>query len=549
MSRSMAALASALAAVCVAHAGTLDGDLERTMREAGENEAVSTLVFLADRVDLGALKTELRAARVSLAERHRRVLTELQQRSAIAQPALLAHLAQLKQQGLAEYEAFWLANCVRVDARPEVIRAIAARADVEHVFLNYRIELIEPVAAPPTPAAQKTPAYQQLSIPEPGLLAIRAPLVWSELGFSGEGVLVASLDSGVDGSHPALASRWAGVADPRYAGHPEWAWWDGIGQNPNFPYDALGHGTHTMGTITGGPPGDSVGVAPKALWISSTPNWQGQIGEFVSDAILIYQWMVNPDGDLDTHWDVPACCCNSWGLVTGHGYPPCDQLLWEYLDACETAGVAILFAAGNEGAQGLRRPSDRATTDYDTCAVAAVDANTPGWPIASFSSRGPTNCTPTGDPFIKPNIAAPGVQVRSSIPGGGYGPNSGTSMATPHITGVVALMRQACPNMEIDVIKQIMYETAVDLGDPGKDNSYGWGMVDAYAAVKRALELCAAPCPGDLDGDGDVDQSDLGILLADFGCAADCAGDLDGDGDVDQGDLGILLANYGQSCD
>ena len=142
--------------------------------------------------------------------------------------------------------------------------------------------------------------------------------------------------------------------------------------------------------------------------------------------------------------------------MTGHGYPPCDETFWTYLDACEAAGIVIIFSAGNEGSQGLRRPADRATDDYRCFAVAAVDANDPDWPIAGFSSRGPTYCTPNGDPAIKPEIAAPGVDVRSTLPGGGYGTKSGTSMASPHVNGVVALMREYNPNMAVDEIKEII---------------------------------------------------------------------------------------------
>jgi len=537
----------ALLGVRIALGGELDHGLAHRLAVVGPDDTVSALVFMRDRVDLAATKLQLSQARAPLAARHHAVLSALQEKADQSQRDLVAALGVLQAKGQAAFQPLWLANCVRVDATPAIIREIAARPDVELTYLNYPIETIKPVESAATEAGRD--GQSVAGGPEPGLVAIRAPEVWQDFGLRGEGILVATLDSGVDAAHPALASRWAGVADPRYAGHPEWAWWDGIGDNPNFPYDDLGHGTHTMGTVAGGAPGDSVGVAPAALWITATPNWPAGNQAFASDAIEIFQWMVNPDGDLSTHWDVPAVCGNSWGMADGFGWPDCDPLFWSYLDACETAGVAIVFAAGNEGSQGLRRPADRATNDYDTCAVAAVDANVAGWPIAGFSSRGPTFCSLLGGPFIKPNIAGPGVNVRSSVPGGGYGFNSGTSMSTPHLAGVIALLRQACPNMPVDQIKAVMYQTAVDLGAPGKDNDYGWGMVDARAAVELALSLCAPPCPGDLNGDGAVDQGDLGILLGDFGCTAgvgNCPGDIDGDGDTDQGDLGVLLSNFGE---
>jgi PKD repeat protein len=243
-----------------------------------------------------------------------------------------------------------------------------------------------------------------------------------------------------------------------------------------------------MGTICGGAPGDEVGVAPGAYWIAAAAiDRGGGIAKTVADAISSFEWILDTDGDPGTTWDIPDVCSNSWGLRNVHGYPPCDELFWSYLDACEAAGTVMLFSAGNSGFTEMGRPADRATDDYRTCAVAAVDGNTAGWPIASFSSRGPTYCTPDGSAAIKPDISGPGVNVRSSYPGGGYVYMSGTSMSCPHVAGVVALIREANPNLGVNEVKQIMYETAYDLGSAGEDNDYGWGMVDAYEAVLLAL--------------------------------------------------------------
>ncbi len=472
-----------------ATAGTIEPNLQAILSRAGDQEVVSALVYLSDRVDIDALTEQLNRGTPTLRQRHEVVVTSLQERAAATQGALLAELAALKAQGTVKgFHAFWIANCIRVEATPAAIKAIAGRADVETVYYNYEIELIEPVA---TVLNSGPPRDDRNPTPEPGIIAVRAPEAW-DLGFTGVGVLVANMDTGVDGNHPALASRWAGVADPRYEGHPEWAWFDPYyGQN-DFPYDDYWHGTHTMGSVCGGPPGDEIGVAPGAFWMASAPiDRGGGIEGTVADAIESFQWMLDPDGNPSTNWDVPDVCSNSWGLTDWHGYPPCEQTFWEYLDACEAAGTVILFSAGNEGSMGLRRPADRATDDYRTCAVAAVNANIPSWPIADFSSRGPTYCTPNGDPAIKPDIAAPGVGVRSSMPGGGYGDSDGTSMASPHVNGAVALVREACPDLSVEEVKQVIYETAHDLGSPGEDNDYGWGMVDCYAAVELALSLCS----------------------------------------------------------
>jgi hypothetical protein len=116
---------------------------------------------------------------------------------------------------------------------------------------------------------------------------------------------------------------------------------------------------------------------------------RASIAQTVADALLSFQWIIDPDGNPAPDFDVPDVCSNSWGLADWHGYPDCDPLFWSGLDACEAAGIVIVFAAGNEGAGGLRRPADRAIDDYRTLAVAAVNGNVAGWPIAGFSSWGP----------------------------------------------------------------------------------------------------------------------------------------------------------------
>jgi PKD repeat protein len=464
-----------------ASAGEIDPGLQDILKSTPAGEPVSVLVFLQDRVDIEAMNDALEVQRATIDERRLTVVRSLLDKARDTQGPILQQLEELKTAArIDDFRAFWVANVIEVRATAGEIELLAARADVSRVYYNYGIEPIEPVdvtAGDPGPVRAA----------ENGVVAVRAPEVWA-MGYTGAGVLVANIDTGVEGDHPALASRWAGVADPRYSGHPEWAWYDPYLGINDFPYDNNGHGTHTMGTICGGSPGDEVGVAPGAYWIAAGAiDRGGGIERTVADAILSFQWMLNPDGDPGTTWDIPHVCSNSWGVTTGHGYAPCDETFWSYLDACEAAGTVILFAAGNEGTSGLRRPADRATDDYRTCAVAAVDGNTSGWPIAYFSSRGPTYCTPTGDPAIKPDIAAPGVSVRSAYPGGGYTYMSGTSMACPHVAGVVALIREANPNLGVNEVKQIMYETAYDLGSAGEDNSYGWGMVDAYEAVLLAI--------------------------------------------------------------
>ena len=496
MSKRWAVWGCAMLCAAAAAAGVVDADLQALLARTGANDVVSTIVCLSDVVNVAALDQSIESVHMDLQQRHEIVIRTLQEKASSTQGPLIDELQRLQAAGqVTKFEAYWITNALRVDALPAAIQQLADRADVRNIYVNSPIYPIEPVRSEPAgPGGTDTP--------EPGLVAINAPQVWA-LGIDGTGVLVSTLDTGVNFQHPALHNRWAGL-DPRYAGHPEWAWKVAahVGGDPNTPSDGNGHGTHTMGTVCGGAPGDQIGVAPGAHWIASNAINQGVGQNLINDVLAAWQWIADPDGNPSTVWDVPATNSNSWGTGPLFGEPHCyNPGYWEAIDACEAAGVVVLFSAGNEGpgADTLRIPADRATDDYRNLAVAAVDGNTAGWPIANFSSRGPTNCTPGGGPAIKPDISAPGVHVRSSY-GSGYEYLDGTSMASPHVNGVCALMRQACPSISVTQIKQIIYQTARDLGPTGEDNSYGWGMIDAYACVQAAQGACGPHPPHAADG-------------------------------------------------
>ncbi|MHC5114382.1 MAG: S8 family serine peptidase [Planctomycetota bacterium] len=508
---------AALGLTVAAPAGEIDPALAPILQTAGGDEIISTIVYLVDQADYGVATKQLEAQRATPDAYAVTVAGELHAIAQATQGPLIATLTELEAQGRVErFDPFWVANMIRVDATAAEIQALANRNDVLRVYYNFEIGLIRPVDEKPDVKGPVVKAGEGAgdgfgggSPAEEGVVAVRAPEVWA-MGITGEGVLVSTLDTGVDGNHPSLAGRWAGDL-PAYAGNPEWAFFDPV-TNWTFPQDAGTHGTHTMGSVLGGGPGDLVGVAPGAKYIHCAVIDRVSIAQTVADAIASFEWLLNPDGDFLTGWDVPWVCSNSWGVTTGHGYPECDDTFWTFLDNTEAAGIVQLFSAGNEGSGGLRRPSDRAENDYREVAVAAVNGNVGSWPVAGFSSRGPTFCGPGGTLAIKPDISAPGVDVRSAAPGGGYSLKSGTSMASPHVNGVVALMRQACPQLTVDDIKQIIYDTAFDLGTAGEDNDYGWGMIDALEAVNMALGMCG-PGPPRADDLGYVTGVDESLLV------------------------------------
>ena len=464
-----------------ATAGTLHPTVEARLGELSPGEALSVIAFLDDGSHIQELSRDLTARDATREKRHYEIVTALQAEAAATQPAFLSRLDALRATGaVRNYTPYWIVNAVVIEAEESAIREIGNREDLEMVTLNFQAELIEPV----TRGNAEEPADEMMraNLVTPGVRAINADEVWYQLGITGAGRLIASCDTGVDGNHPALASRWRGTHAPASE-----CWLDLIGAGASFPSDGNGHGTHVTGTMAGlgVATGDTVGVAWGAEWIATNPIDQGVSGAFDNDILQAFQWFADPDGNPGTVDDVPDVVQNSWGVYEGLGYPDCFTLWWTVIDNCEAAGVVTTWSAGNEGPGGTthRSPADRATTDYNTFSVGAVDATNFGWPypIASFSSRGPSGCD---DLSIKPEVSAPGVSVYSSVPGGGYsGSYSGTSMAGPHVAGIVALMREADPNLEVDEIKQIIFETARDVGQAGNDNVFGAGIVDAFEAV------------------------------------------------------------------
>lgn len=457
-------------------AGTLTQGLQDQMRTMRGTDEITVLVVLKEQVDVRSLTWELHDAKVSNDEQHRIVVSSLIDTARKSQGGLLTVLAG-KTSTVRAVRAHWLVNSVLVATDVNTVHELVQHDDVDVIEANMVVELIQPILS--DKAMDKDIAGIGIT---PGLQAIQADRVWSELGINGTGALVGILDTGVDGNHPALSARWRGnFADPAHS------WFDAIGDGSTTPTDTHYHGTHVMGTITGLAPDDTIGVAPGAQWIASNVINQGAGGELDNDVIASLQFMADPDGDPGTTDDVPDVVQNSWGVNEGFsGYFDCDSRWWVAIDNCEAAGVVLTWSAGNEGPGGtsLRSPADRATDQYNAFSVGSTMPTAP-YDISSFSSRGPSGC---GGAFaMKPEISAPGSDIYSAEPGGGYQYLSGTSMAGPHVAGVVALMRSANPGLDVITIKQIIMDTAIDLGPVGEENTYGHGLINAYDAVLAVM--------------------------------------------------------------
>lgn len=410
------------------------------------------------------------------------------------------------------YRPFYLVNMIRVEGHHRRMAEFAALPGVARVMLNPNVR--------PYPLdfdfgyGDTAQAGQGV---EANLSQVYADQVWA-LGFTGQGIVVGAQDTGYDWQHPALRRAYRGVSangevNHNYNWHDAWA-------GTLEPFDDDQHGTHTLGTVLGDDgQGNQIGMAPGATWIGCR-NMQRGLGNPASytDCMEFFLAPYPPGGDPFSEGDVakaPHVVNNSWGCPDIEG---CDDTILEPATAAlRAAGIMMVVSAGNDGpACGTaHEPPAR----YDN--VFSVGATNASGEIVSFSSRGPVTDDPA--PLLKPDITAPGDNIRSSVPGGGYGTASGTSMAGPHVAGLVALIWSANPALigQIEATEEIIRQSATPVavesacpiesqavpdtsllaqldsltagnacacgGVTGVPNNvYGWGQIDALRAVELA---------------------------------------------------------------
>lgn len=369
----------------------------------------------------------------------------------------------------AKYQTFWAANAIKVSSGSlAMAQNFAAHAEVEGLYapVEYKV-----------PEVTKGTDEKTVNALEWGIANINADDVWSQYGVKGAGITVANIDTGVQFDHPALVNSYRGNNGDGTFDH-NYNWFNAAGTCAAAPCDNNGHGTHTMGTMAGSDGANQIGVAPDVKWIAAN-------GCCPSDAALISsgQWMLEPtdlNGQNPDASKRPNIINNSWGTTL----PSNDPFMEDVTLAWAASGIFGVWSNGNNGpgCQTSGSPGSR-TSNYS---AGAYDINNN---IASFSSRGAGQ-----DGEIKPNISAPGVNVRSSVPGSAYASFNGTSMAAPHLAGAVALLWSAAPALvgDVNATRALLDNSAVDKADTqcggttDDNNVYGEGRLDALALLNSA---------------------------------------------------------------
>lgn len=429
--------------------------VQRALSATAAADDLDVIVELRRQVGLPSAPAAGRAARLATAVRALRALADADQRD------VLALLARRRAEGLViRVRPFWIFNGLEVVARPAVVRELAARPDVAAVRPNATVE------APAAPTGATGAEWN--------VARDNAPALW-DLGYRGRGVVVASMDTGVDVTHPDLASRWRGGKD---------SWYDPNNQHPASPVDVSGHGTWTMGAMVGGDAGGTaIGIAPDATWIA-VKIFNDRGVATTAGIHAGFQWLLDPDHDPSTP-DAPQVVLDAWTFANGG----CDLTFAPDLRSLRAAGILPVFAAGNGGPLGATSYSPANNPD-----AFAVGATGPDDLVDAGSSRGPSAC----DGSRWPQLTAPGVNVLTTDLFGMYATVTGTSIAAPQAAGALALLLGAFPGADADRQAAALQRGAVDAGAPGPDNDYGAGRLDvlgAYTWLSTAPDFSVAASP------------------------------------------------------
>ncbi|MEZ4771846.1 MAG: S8 family serine peptidase [Bacteroidia bacterium] len=467
-------------------------------------------ILLEDRLDMIEMNENFNKLKTSLEDRSVIVINSLQAKAASTQQPLLNFLrasANVEQNSI---ESFWITNLIYAEVNAAAVRDLSQRADVG------QLELVIPPQVEEMKNMKMSPARPGNSVGghENGHDVINAPAMWA-MGYTGAGRKILVIDTGVEGNHPALKYNYWGNFVPHSQA------WYAVSSKPE-PEDCTtsSHGSHVTGIAVGLDriTHDTIGVAFNATWMGAAAIQDAPSCTSAASTITAMQWAINPDGNAATINDRPDVINNSWGGDTASTMNPalCTGATQTAVNALEAAGIAVVTSAGNLGELGPSSLSSPGYSNYtlvNAFAVGAINGHNPNLPRASFSSQGPSICGGTGSLLIKPEVVAPGVNVRSSVIGG-YAQYEGTSMASPMTSGAFLLLKEAFPTLTGEQIKLALYYSAVDLGPAGEDNQYGNGLIDVVAAYNYLISQGNTPVQPSLDKDAmlvSVEQQGDGV--------------------------------------
>ncbi|MGB3210822.1 MAG: S8 family serine peptidase [Desulforhopalus sp.] len=448
-------------------AGEVSPQLQMVLDSSGPEEEIAVIVQLEDKIN----RKQFKRLKKKL---HRfTLLNELKNQAAGNQASLKSFLAT---SGGRNMRSLWIINGLAIKAKPSVIRKLVKRPEVMAVRLDAPVSQVSDTLAVTS------------SIPW-NITMLDTDLVWAQ-GFQGQGVVVASMDSGVDYNHTELAGNWRGGTN---------SWYDPHGQHI-LPYDADGHGTQSMGIMVGQNLGiTTIGMAPQAQWIA-VKIFDDNGEALSSDIHAGFQWLLDPDENPATD-DAPDVVNNSWGFP--ETINSCNTEFQPDIQTLRDLGISVVFSAGNQGGASS---SISPANNPGAFSVGAVDQ---AGIITSFSNQGPSACEPGG---IYPGVVAPGYLVNTAdLTFGGVFPDNftevtGTSFAAPHVSGAIALLLSSNPDLTPTDLETAITQSSLDLGVSGGDHVYGYGLVNVADAL--AFTQCT-----DIDGDGYFIESSCGTPI------------------------------------
>jgi len=442
---------------------------QRVQESLNKGQQEKVFIIFKQHVDFAALQKTLGVDLQTMDEivRGRLVVDSLKSVSEESQKRVISYLKRNN----VKYYSHWISNTISVEANLALVKGLATFNEIESIDKVDTATIIEPLEQQNVPASEKQTV-------EAGIQWVKAPEVWAK-GYKGQGIVVGVIDTGAT-LHNDLKDYYRG----RNGDHRS-SWLDATSQNRPQPYDDNFHGTHCHGTVSANGTTETVGVAVQSQWVSCKFLTGSGSGTY-DDALKCFTFMLAPGGNSDIR---PHVVSNSYG----GGVP--TAALERALDALLASGVEMVFAAGNSG---TRCNSVLMPALYPQAfSVGALNRNS--HQLAAFSSRGPgRESTRT-----KPEISAPGALVRSTsnTDPRGYRSASGTSMACPHVAGVIALLWSANRNLVRNILatRRVLEQTAGDrpsqetleCSSPTRypNNLYGYGTVNVLKAVQLAEKL------------------------------------------------------------